>query len=134
MTLDIFTDGGSRGNPGEAGFGIAIYKDGILLEQLYKYLGKKTNNEAEYMAVLQAIRIAIKLKEKEINIYSDSQLVVKQLNGEYKVKAPTIIPIYTIIQKERKELDITFNWIPREQNLVADALANKAMDTKESNI
>lgn len=130
-TLNIYTDGASRGNPGESGAGAAIYNENnVLIDQISKYLGKKTNNEAEYYAVLYSIRYLIEHKFTKANFYCDSQLLVKQMLGEYKVKAKTIIPIYEEIKAISQNLELTFTWIRRENNTVADSLANKAIDEK----
>lgn len=132
MILNIFTDGASRGNPGLAGAGVAIYQDKILFDTISAYLGKKTNNEAEYEAVIRAFQY-IKdknLNVEKINLYADSQLVIKQLKGEYKVKAPTIIPLYKQLQGLMYGLNIKFHWIRREENLIADELANKGIDER----
>lgn len=131
MTINIFTDGASRGNPGEAGIGVAIYDEEILIEQIYKYLGKKTNNQAEYTAVIFALQKLKDLNYSKANLFSDSEFLVKQLNGQYKVKAPNIVPLYHNVKQLLIGLDITFNWIPRNKNIMADSLANKAIDEKK---
>lgn len=134
--INIFTDGASRGNPGFAGIGVAIYSDGVLIDQISAFLGNKTNNEAEYTAVIRAFERLKDLKKslnpEKVNLFSDSQFLVKQLKGEYKVKAEKIIPLFKKVQEEIKKLDlnITFNWIRREDNKLADSLANKGIDEK----
>ena len=130
MEIKIYTDGASRGNPGKSGAGAVIYQDDVILEQISKYLGIKTNNEAEYLAVLYSIRFLIERKINSATFYCDSQLLVKQMNGEYKVKAKTIIPIYEEIKAISKNLELEFIWIRRELNTLADELANKAIDNK----
>jgi len=132
-TLKVYTDGGSRGNPGNAGIGVYITDiQGKEIEKRYKNIGKKTNNEAEYTAAYLGIQRAIELGAKSIHLYTDSELIVKQLKGEYKIKK-------TELQELRKEIvvlvanhqiDITYTWIPREQNTQADRLSNVAMDQK----
>ena len=128
MVLKIYTDGASRGNPGESGAGAMVYQEGIELMEISKYLGKKTNNEAEYLAVLESIKFMIENKYQNAIFYSDSQLLVNQMKGKYKVKAPTIIPIFNEIKALSQNLDLEFNWIPREENSKADELANRAID------
>ncbi len=130
MTIKVFTDGASRGNPGHAGAGAIIYKDSSILDQVSQYLGKKTNNEAEYTAVILAIQKLIDHKEQEATFYCDSQLLVKQLNGQYKVKAPTIIPLFKQIKALTQNMNLKFNWVRREQNSEADVLANRGIDER----
>jgi len=133
LELKIFCDGASRGNPGLAGAGVAIFCDGIELDQISKFLGKKTNNEAEYLALTLALKWIENHKyfDKKITIYADSQLVVKQLNGEYKVKAPKIVPLFREAKLlVNKCLNIKFVWLRREQNVEADMLANMAIDSR----
>lgn len=132
MELNIYTDGASRGNPGKAGAGIAIFNKDTPFDTISKYLGKKTNNEAEYEALLLALLWIKehKYENKKITIYADSQLMVKQLNGEYKVKAPTIIPLFRDAKETiNKCKDIKFVWVRRDENKDADNLANIAIDS-----
>ncbi|MDI3496005.1 MAG: ribonuclease [Patescibacteria group bacterium] len=126
----IFSDGGARGNPGPAGIGAIIYDvKGAVLAEISEYLGETTNNQAEYRALIAALNKAKSLKLKVVDCYLDSELVVKQLNREYKVKnkelAPLFLEVYNISLSFKK---ITFNHIRREQNKDADRLANEAMD------
>jgi ribonuclease HI len=126
----IWTDGGSRGNPGRCGAG-GIIKDphGNVISQISEYLGIQTNNYAEYKALIITLEKAIVLNIKEVEVFLDSKLVVEQMNGKWKVKNENIIPLYN----EAKELILHFNSIKfthvrRAFNKEADALANKAMD------
>lgn len=131
MTYNIFTDGASRGNPGNSGIGVAIYNDGKLEDEYAEFVGKKTNNEAEYLAAIKALEL---LKEKNIsvgNLFTDSEFLVKQLTGKYQVKSSKIKPLYARAQELLKDLKINFLWIPREDNKVADALANRGIDEKK---
>jgi ribonuclease HI len=126
----IFSDGGARGNPGPAGIGAIIYDTkGKVLAEIAEYLGKTTNNQAEYRALIAALNKAKNLKLKVVDCYLDSELVVKQLNRQYKVKnkelSPLFLEVYNISLSFKK---ITFNHIKREQNKEADRLANEAMD------
>ncbi|MDD3778419.1 MAG: ribonuclease HI family protein [Patescibacteria group bacterium] len=126
----IFSDGGARGNPGPAGIGAIIYDaKGKVLAEIAEYLGKTTNNQAEYRALIAALNKAKNLKLKVVDCYLDSELVVKQLNRQYKVKnkelSPLFLEVYNISLSFKK---ITFNHIKREQNKEADRLANEAMD------
>jgi len=128
--LIIYTDGGARGNPGPAGIGVIIYNEARQpLAKISRFLGVATNNQAEYRAVIAALEKAKELGARELNFYLDSELVVKQLNREYKVKnkdlAPLFLTIYNLTLSFKK---ITYTHIPRERNEVADGLANEAMD------
>ena len=128
--LIIFTDGGSRGNPGPAGSGAIIYDTNKkVIAEISEFLGVTTNNQAEYRAILAAIKKAVALGASEAEFYMDSELAVKQLNREYKVKnkdlAPLFLAIYNLTLSFKK---ITFTHIPRERNKEADRLANEAMD------
>ena len=130
--LTIFTDGVARGNPGDGGFGVVIKgKDGTLMEEIGGYLGVTTNNFAEYSGLVAALKASIKYQPAHIEIYSDSQLVVRQLNGLYRVKSESLLPLH----KEARRLmsllgNIAVFYIPREKNKEADALANKVVDQK----
>lgn len=130
MKLIIYTDGGARGNPGPAGIGAAFYNEKKeLLAEVSEYLGVATNNQAEYQAVIAALEKAKTMKAEDLDFYLDSELVVKQLKREYKVKnkdlAPLFLKVYNLSLNFKK---ISFTHIPREQNSAADALANLAMD------
>ena len=126
----IFSDGGARGNPGPAGIGAVLYDENKkIIAEISQYLGETTNNQAEYKALIAALKEAKRLKAEELACYLDSELVVKQLNREYKIKnkdlAPLFLEVYNLSLSFQK---ITFKHIPREQNSVADRLANEAMD------
>ena len=128
MTLTMFCDGASRGNPGSAAIGVSIIKESKEIATISKSIGEKTNNQAEYMALIEGLKKINELQE-EVMICLDSQLIVKQILGEYKVKSPLVKPLY----KQAKELLETIHlkdilWIPREQNKRADELANQALD------
>lgn len=137
----LYTDGGSRGNPGIAGAGVVI-KDynGTTIKKVAKPLGVVTNNEAEYQAIilgletLKRIYGSGKIKNYNIEIRSDSELVVSQLRGEYQIKEEKLMPLFIKIWNlQVKDLPkIAFTHIPREQNSEADALANEAMDQGKS--
>lgn len=128
--LIIYTDGGARGNPGPAGIGVVIYNsDKKIIAEISEYLGIATNNQAEYKAVIVALKKAKEMGAKELDFYLDSELVVRQLNREYRVKNKDLALLFLKINN----LSIYFNKIkythvPRELNGEADALANKAMD------
>lgn len=131
-SLRIFTDGASRGNPGEAGIGVLIEDaSGKRLKEIRRYLGKATNNQAEYTALLIGLRLSREMGAEDISVFADSELLVKQMRGEYKVKHPLLLPLYTeakTLTSGLKKFRITH--IPRAQNAHADALANEAIDKK----
>jgi ribonuclease HI len=136
--LSIYTDGASRNNPGEAGIGVVLKNErGETIETLSEYLGIATNNVAEYTALIRALETARKHRPQEIDCYLDSQLVVRQMMGEYKVKHPGIIPLVQQAQQLRRlwpEGAIRFHYIPRRENSEADALANEAIDKKTKRV
>lgn len=128
--LTIYTDGGARGNPGPAGIGAVIRDEkGNILDTVSEYIGETTNNQAEYRAVIAALEKIKNYEVEELNFFLDSELVVKQLNREYKVKnqdlAPLFVKIYNTIMKYKK---VRFSHVRRELNKDADKLANEAMD------
>lgn len=128
--LTIYTDGGARGNPGPAGIGAVFYDEQKnIIAEISEYIGEATNNQAEYKAVAAAIAKAKELGAKELDFYLDSELVVKQLNREYKVKnkglAPLFVQIYNAVLSFKK---VSFSHVRREMNKEADRLANLAMD------
>ena len=129
MNYKLYTDGGARGNPGPAGIGGVLYKDDKLLDSFSSFIGQGTNNQAEYLAILKGVELALKHNIDTLACYLDSELVVKQLKKEYKVKneelAKIFIKIYNLTLKLKK---ITFFHIRREKNKKADALVNKALD------
>ncbi len=127
----IYTDGGSRGNPGPSGCGIFIHDtDGNVIEKRFKYIGIATNNIAEYTAGLLGITRAIELWATEIELRADSQLMIEQLAGNYKVKNSELKKIHTEIHGHIANWwgKITFTHVFREQNTEADRLSNVAMD------
>ena len=132
----IYTDGGSRGNPGLAGMGVVIANEkGKMVKEYSGFLGVKTNNEAEYEAVifgLKKIKALLgkeKIKNTEIEFRLDSQLIARQLNGEYKIEEEKLFPLFIKIWNLKMDFGpIKFSEIPREQNKEADRLANEAMD------
>lgn len=126
--LIIFTDGASLGNPGPMGIGIVIYKDKFRIEELSEYIGKGTNNVAEYTAVVRALETVHEIGAIDVHIKSDSQLIVRQLNGEYKVKDPKLRPLKRRIDILCKGLRVSFEHIPRDKNEEADALSKEGAE------
>jgi ribonuclease HI len=133
--LVIHIDGGSRGNPGDAGFGVYVEaRDGATTE-LYGYLGRATNNVAEYQALLHALRHALARGARSVRVLSDSELVVRQMAGEYKVKHPDMIPLHREASSLMRRFEsATISHVRREQNREADRLANQALDERASKL
>ena len=136
MKLKTYTDGGARNNPGPAGIGCTLIPQPPLPRgegeiKISEYIGETTNNQAEYRAVLRAMEEAKKLDAEELEFYLDSELVVRQLNREYKVKskelAPLFMKIYNLSQQFKK---VTFTHVMRERNKEADRLVNEAIDRR----
>ena len=132
MKLVIFADGGSRGNPGIAGSGTAVYnadRSQLLREIAYVVGQKSTNNVAEYHGLLRGLEAAVELGADEVEFYMDSKLVVEQMNGRWKIKHPDM---QKLAIEARRLLDqipsFSLEWVPRAKNSVADALSNVAMD------
>lgn len=134
--LTIFTDGGARGNPGHAGIGYVIYKNNVNIVRAGEYVGITTNNSAEYIAILKALTLVFqkKINTEEIECFLDSELVVNQLMGKYKIKKEHLrnyfIQIQNILSRLKKTTckKIIFTHIPRNQNKEADELANQFID------
>ena len=132
----IHIDGGSTGNPGPAGFGVHAVDDrGEVVAEHFGFIGTATNNVAEYQALVHAFDLAASRGAKRIEIRSDSELVVKQMNGVYKVKHPDMQTLYRQASTKRRTFEAAeIKHVRREQNREADALANRAMDLKDSHL
>ncbi len=136
MILTIFTDGGSRGNPGPAAYGFSISNEEKEIAGVGTYIGINTNNVAEYSAVTESLQWVIDHRESlgeisGINYFMDSELICKQLNGLYKVKHPVMQSLFHTVQKRMRDLGlpVTFTHVRREKNKRADALVNQALDS-----
>lgn len=133
--LKIFCDGGSRGNPGPAASAFAVFKNGKLIYKDSLYLGVATNNVSEYMSVLIALKWLLKNSGKADMYFTvDSQLVKKQLTGEYKIKNQKLKELSIKIKRIEKKIsgDTFYKWSPREHNKVADQLVNDELDGKQT--
>ncbi|MEM1659413.1 MAG: ribonuclease HI family protein [Candidatus Jordarchaeales archaeon] len=128
--VKVFVDGASRGNPGPAGIGFVIIDSGgRILERRGRYVGVATNNQAEYLALIEALEACIKAGASRVEVFSDSELLVKQMKGEYRVRNPHLIALHRKARELEKLFnDVTYHHIPREANLQADKLANEAID------
>ena len=129
-TLRLFTDGAARGNPGPAGIGLVIEDEqGLRLWGGCRYLGTATNNTAEYMALIEGLKKAAEWRPARLEVFMDSQLVVEQMTGRYKIKKPEL---QALAQTARGLLngfpEHAISYVPRERNKGADALANRAID------
>jgi ribonuclease HI len=130
-TWTIYTDGGSRGNPGPAAFAYVIKRPGQVVIEEYGFLGETTNNIAEYTGLIRALEHAKELGGARLLINSDSELMVKQLNGQYKVKNEGLRPLYEKADALRRQFEsVVIKHIYRDQNAHADALCNEAMDSR----
>jgi len=131
-----YIDGGARGNPGPAGYGVRIQSpDGTVLDELHGPLGIATNNVAEYNGLLAALRWAVENNVSRVQIRADSELLVKQMRGEYKVKNPGLQPLYVRARLLVAELDdVRFEHVRREFNAEADRLSNLGMDEAEARL
>ena len=129
-------DGGSRGNPGPAAYGVVIRDGrGEIVAKLKKYIGRTTNNVAEYYGLIAAMDYAQSHSIRALRIESDSELLVKQMRGQYKVKSEDLRPLFERAQKMSKALDsFRIEHVYREQNREADALANEALDETEGKV
>ena len=130
--LRLFTDGAARGNPGPAGLGLVIEDDrGLRLWGGCRYVGTATNNQAEYLALIDGLRKAAEWKPDKLEVYMDSQLVVEQVAGRYRVRSADLLPLHTRAQGLLRGFpEVSVRHVPRERNRGADALANKAIDEK----
>lgn len=133
--LTVYTDGASRGNPGPASYGFCVFdKKGKLLHQEGGYIGKTTNNVAEYQAVFEALKfiyqnLNLTNNPLQIKFYADSELVARQLQGRYKVKNPKLKSLFDLIKNLEKSLGkVSYTHVPRGQNILADELANQALN------
>lgn len=144
MHLIIYTDGGARGNPGPAGIGVAIYRSRDtyhisrntkleLVEKFGRYIGETTNNQAEYQALLAALKRARALGATEVECRMDSELVVRQMNQQYKVRDPDLAVIFVKVWNETLNFKrVSFMHIPREKNKEADKMVNQAIDEHDT--
>jgi ribonuclease HI len=130
----VHVDGGARGNPGPSGVGVVVTDQrGAELARANDYIGEATNNEAEYHALLLGLERARALGAREVAIVNDSQLVARQLTGEYRVKSDDLRPLHTAAMRALREFDRwSIESVPRDQNELADALVNEAIDARSA--
>jgi ribonuclease HI len=133
MTILAYTDGASRGNPGESGVGIVLKDElGNMIASQYGYIGTATNNIAEYTALAACLNLVKTTDCSQLVVHSDSELMVRQLNGQYKVKDVELKKQFRNIQNilAASPFQFKIRHVPREKNLEADELANRGIDTK----
>lgn len=129
MKVQVYSDGAARNNPGPAGIGVVIKKDGKVISEIADYIGHTTNNIAEYTACLRGITEALILGATEIELFADSELLIKQIRGEYKVKNEGLQPLHSqIISLTKRLKHFKATHIPREKNKEADLLSNIGID------
>ena len=126
--ITVYVDGAAKGNPGPAGIGVRLELKGVVLSEHSEYIGKATNNVAEYKALIYGLEIARRYRITRVSVISDSELMVRQLNGKYKVKNEKLLPLYTFV----RELAGTFEefrirHVSRTENQYADRLANQGI-------
>ncbi len=127
-SIDIYIDGASKGNPGHAGIGVIICQDSQVLKNISNYIGKATNNFAEYTALIYALEEALVIKADTVKVNTDSQLLYRQIRREYKVKSPSIIGLYNqALHLISAFKEVSINYIPRNDNRGADKLATLAI-------
>ena len=126
---EVYVDGASRGNPGESGIGVLVIYSDSSRKEIREYIGRGTNNEAEYKALIAALGHLLAKEISEAKIHTDSQLVASQMNGLWKVKDPKLRILHSEAKKLASSLaTLEIEYVPREDNAEADALANEAID------
>lgn len=130
MKATLYTDGGSRGNPGPAAFAYVLEaEDGTVLEARSERIGVATNNVAEYRALVAGLERAVEAGVDDLEVVSDSELLVKQMRGEYRVKSRGLQPLFLEASRLARAIDrVAFTAVPRERNALADRLVNEALD------
>jgi len=130
--LVAYVDGGSFGNPGPSGIGVVIdgSSDGTI--RIAKWIGCQDNNVAEYVALLEALQCALGLRAKTLHVFSDSEVVVRQMRGEYRCRSPRLYSLNWICRKLTRSLDFSISHVPRESNTEANRLASAAARNAES--
>jgi ribonuclease HI len=129
VTVKLYTDGGARGNPGPAAYGYVLERDGEVLAAHGESIGVATNNVAEYSGLIAGLRKAVELGLPAVEVVSDSQLMVKQMSGEYKVKNETLRTLFQEASGVARQIPVvSYRWVRREENTLADQLLNDFLD------
>jgi ribonuclease HI len=132
MNLSIYTDAGARGNPGPAAIAILIFQDSRLVKQHGEYIGPATNNQAEYHAVIKALELARSLGAEQLKVFTDSELICRQIKGSYKIKNQGLKPLHEKVKALEKGLRVEWGSVPRENPNIrrADRLVNSVLDSQ----
>jgi ribonuclease HI len=130
--LIAYVDGGSHGNPGPSGIGVEIEALGGETVRIAKWIGHQDNNVAEYVALMEALQHAVSVKAKALHVYSDSEVVVKQMTGEYNCRSPRLHSLNWTCRKLARSLKFSIAHVPRERNRDANALANHAVNSRSA--
>lgn len=125
--LIAYVDGGSHGNPGPSGIGVVIEDSSGEQTRLSKWIGHQDNNVAEYVALMEALQHALSLKARALRVYSDSEVVVRQMTGEYACASPRLATLNFVCRKLARSLEFSIAYIPRERNHEANRLAHDAV-------
>jgi ribonuclease HI len=129
MGCILFFDGACRGNPGPMAIGVVLLENGKKVKEVSKRIGMGTNNIAEWKALIEGLKLAEAYGCKELEVRGDSQLVMKQISGRYKVRSDNLVPLFNEAMKLRRGFDaLRFKWVKREENLYTDTLSNRALD------
>ncbi len=129
MAIEVYVDGAARGNPGPAGIGVVLKDGPKIVEEIGAYIGKTTNNMAEYLALIRGLEEVLIRGFKSASFFSDSELLVKQLNGEYKVKHDNLVPLhYHVLTLIDRMKDFSIKHVKRDLNEHADRMANEGID------
>src|SRR5213593_3009894 len=132
LNLVAFVDGGSLGNPGPSGIGVVIEGCERGTIRIAKWIGHQDNNVAEYVALLEALQCALSLRAKALHVYSDSEVMVRQMRGEYTCRSPRLYSLNWICRKLARSFDFSISHVCREHNAEANHLANSAVLKKHS--
>ena len=132
LELIAYVDGGSLGNPGSSGVGVVIEGSESGKITIGKWIGRQDNNVAEYVALLEALQCALSLKAQSLHVYSDSQVVVRQMTGQYNCRSSRLYSLNWVCRKLSRSIDFTISYIPRENNAEANSLAGAAAQRQSS--
>jgi ribonuclease HI len=129
--LVAYVDGGSHGNPGPSGIGIVIQRPDGEVIRIAKWIGNQDNNVAEYVALLEAMQHAVSVEARALHVFSDSEVMVKQMTGEYVCRSPRLYSLNWTCRKLARSLDFSIAHVPRENNREANDLANNAVKSRK---
>jgi len=129
MSCILFFDGACRGNPGPMAIGAVLLENGKKVKELSKKIGRGTNNIAEWCALIEGLKLALSHGCRELEVRGDSQLVIRQISGRYRVKSENLIPLFNEARKLCENFEkLSFKWVEREENSYTDSLSNRALD------